>query len=145
MALGLNIIVGFAGLLDLGYVAFFAFGAFAVGWFASGHFAYVNNEEGIHVLVGGNALNLPGIHVNFLIVLVIAIILTTIAGMIIGLPTLRLRGDYIAIVTLAFGEIIYRLAVNLDGTTILGGTPITAGRQTGPVRARAPQIGRAHV
>ena len=129
MALGLNIIVGFAGLLDLGYVAFFAFGAFAVGWFASGHFAYVNNEEGIHVLVGGNALNLPGIHFNFLIVLVIAIILTTIAGMIIGLPTLRLRGDYIAIVTLAFGEIIGRLAVNLDGTTILGGTPITAGRQ----------------
>ena len=129
MALGLNIIVGFAGLLDLGYVAFFAFGAFAVGWFASGHFAYVNNEEGIHVLVGGNALNLPGIHFNFLIVLVIAMILTTIAGMIIGLPTLRLRGDYIAIVTLAFGEIIGRLAVNLDGTTILGGTPITAGRQ----------------
>jgi branched-chain amino acid transport system permease protein len=49
--------------------------------------------------------------------------------MIIGLPTLRLRGDYIAIVTLAFGEIIGRLAVNLDSTTILGGTPITAGRQ----------------
>ncbi len=128
MALGLNIIVGFAGLLDLGYVAFFAFGAFAVGWFASGHFAYVNNEEGIHVLVGGNTLNLPGIHFNFLIVLVIAIILTTIAGMIIGLPTLRPRGDYIAIVTLAFGEIIGRLAVNLDSVNI-GKTPLTAGRQ----------------
>jgi branched-chain amino acid transport system permease protein len=129
MALGLNIIVGFAGLLDLGYVAFFAIGAFAVGWFASGHFAYVNDEQGIHFLVGGNAVNLPGIHLNFLIVIVIAIILTTIAGMLIGLPTLRLRGDYIAIVTLAFGEIIHKLAVNLDSTTVLGGTPITAGRQ----------------
>jgi branched-chain amino acid transport system permease protein len=128
MALGLNIIVGFAGLLDLGYVAFFAIGAFCVGWFASGHFAYVNDEQGIHFLVGGNALNLPGIHFNFLIVLVIAMICTTIAGMIIGLPTLRLRGDYIAIVTLAFGEIIGRVAVNGDRIQ-LGQTPLTAGRQ----------------
>jgi len=80
MALGLNIIVGFAGLLDLGYVAFFAFGAFAVGWFASGHFAYVNNEEGIHVLVGGNALNLPGIHFNFLLILILAIIAAAAAS-----------------------------------------------------------------
>jgi branched-chain amino acid transport system permease protein len=128
MALGLNIIVGFAGLLDLGYVAFFAIGAFTVGWFASGHFAYVNNEEGIHILVGGNAVNLAGIHINFLLVLVIAMVLTTIAGMIIGLPTLRLRGDYIAIVTLAFGEIIGRVAVNGD-TIKLGETPLTAGRQ----------------
>jgi branched-chain amino acid transport system permease protein len=128
MALGLNIIVGFAGLLDLGYVAFFAIGAFCVGWFASGHFAYVNNEEGLHVLVGGNTVNLPGIHFNFLLVILIAIVATTIAGMIIGLPTLRLRGDYIAIVTLAFGEIIGRLAINLDTVTI-GQTPITAGRQ----------------
>ena len=55
MALGLNIIVGFAGLLDLGYVAFFAIGAYAVGWFASGLLLAVNNEEGIHFLVGGNA------------------------------------------------------------------------------------------
>ncbi len=128
MALGLNIIVGFAGLLDLGYVAFFAIGAFTVGWFASGHFAYVNNEEGIHFLVGGNAVNLAGIHFNFLIVLLIAMIFTTIAGMIIGLPTLRLRGDYIAIVTLAFGEIIGRVAVNGD-VIKLGETGLTAGRQ----------------
>jgi branched-chain amino acid transport system permease protein len=128
MALGLNIIVGFAGLLDLGYVAFFAFGAFAVGWFASGHFAYVNNQEGLHILVGGNTVNLPGIHINFLLVIVVAMILCAIAGVIIGLPTLRLRGDYIAIVTLAFGEIIHRSAVNLDSVTI-GETPITAGRQ----------------
>jgi branched-chain amino acid transport system permease protein len=128
MALGLNIVVGFAGLLDLGYVAFFAIGAFCVGWFASGHFAYVNDETGIHVLVGGFIADRPGIHFNFLIVILIAIVATAVAGVIIGLPTLRLRGDYIAIVTLAFGEIIGRAAVNLDSVTI-GQTPITAGRQ----------------
>jgi branched-chain amino acid transport system permease protein len=128
MALGLNIVVGFAGLLDLGYVAFFALGAYSVGWFASGYWAYTNHEKGLHVGVGGFIANQPGIHFNFLIVIVIAIIVTAIAGMIIGLPTLRLRGDYIAIVTLAFGEIIGRLAVNLDSVTI-GGIGITAGRQ----------------
>ncbi len=128
MALGLNIVVGFAGLLDLGYVAFFAIGAYCTGWFASGYWAYVNGEKGLHVFVGGFISDRPGIHFNFLIVLLIAVIATAIAGMIIGLPTLRLRGDYIAIVTLAFGEIIGRLAVNLDSVKI-GQTPITAGRQ----------------
>jgi branched-chain amino acid transport system permease protein len=128
MALGLNIVVGFAGLLDLGYVAFFAIGAFCTGWFASGYFAYVNGEKGLHVFVSGVASKLPGIHFNFILVLIIAIVFTAIAGMIIGLPTLRLRGDYIAIVTLAFGEIIGRLAVNGDEIN-LGRTPITAGRQ----------------
>lgn len=128
MALGLNIIVGFAGLLDLGFVAFFAIGAFCVGWFASGHFALVNDGQGVHVLVGGTAAKLPGFHLNFLVVLAIAIVCTTIAGVVIGLPTLRLRGDYIAVVTLAFGEIISILAVNLESVEI-GETPITAGRR----------------
>ena len=115
MALGLNIVVGFAGLLDLGYVAFFAIGAYTVGWFASGFFSTSTTSKGIHILVGGlRRRSCPGIHFNFLLILVIAVIFTAIAGMIIGLPTLRLRGDYIAIVTLAFGEIIGRLAVNLD-------------------------------
>ena len=114
MALGLNIIVGFAGLLDLGYVAFFAIGAYTMGWLGSGFFASVNGEEGVHIGVSGFAANLPGIHLNFFLVLVVAVIFTTIAGMLIGLPTLRLRGDYIAIVTLAFGEIIGRIAVNGD-------------------------------
>jgi branched-chain amino acid transport system permease protein len=118
MALGLNIIVGFAGLLDLGYVAFFAIGAYTIGWLGSSFFSAVNDEEGIHIGVAGQAANLPGIHVNFLLVLVAAIVFTTIAGMLIGLPTLRLRGDYIAIVTLAFGEIIGRLAVNGDEVRI---------------------------
>jgi branched-chain amino acid transport system permease protein len=145
MALGLNIIVGFAGLLDLGYVAFFAIGAYTMGWLGSDFFAQVNGGEGIHILVSDFASNLGGIHVNFVIVVIVAVIFTTIAGMIIGLPTLRLRGDYIAIVTLAFGEIIGRIAVNGDDRImrlaswpVVGGTfeswfgpdqTLTAGRQ----------------
>jgi branched-chain amino acid transport system permease protein len=128
MALGLNIIVGFAGLLDLGYVAFFAIGAYTMGYFGSGFHSNAGGGEGVHFLVTGPAANLPGIHVNFLIICVLAVIATTIAGMIIGLPTLRLRGDYIAIVTLAFGEIIGRIAINGDEITGFG-TKLTAGRQ----------------
>ena len=128
MALGLNIIVGFAGLLDLGYVAFFAIGAYTIGWFGSGFFADANGGEGIHVLVTGFASTLPGLHFNFLIILVLAIVATTIAGMIIGLPTLRLRGDYIAIVTLAFGEIIGDIAENGDQINA-GAYKLTNGKQ----------------
>jgi branched-chain amino acid transport system permease protein len=133
MALGLNIIVGFAGLLDLGYVAFFAIGAYTMGYFGSQFHFNANHGKGIHVLVTGPAAEIfgkptPGIHLNFLIIVVLAIIATTCAGMIIGLPTLRLRGDYIAIVTLAFGEIVGRIAIN--GDEIKGfGTQLTAGRQ----------------
>jgi branched-chain amino acid transport system permease protein len=125
MALGLNIMVGFAGLLDLGYVAFFAIGAYSVGWFMSSFYADTN----IHVLVAGPVHNLPGIHLNFLIVIVIAAFLCALAGAIIGLPTLRLRGDYIAIVTLAFGEIIRVFAVNGDSISIAHGAKLTNGRQ----------------
>jgi branched-chain amino acid transport system permease protein len=115
MALGLNIIVGFAGLLDLGYVAFFALGALTAGWFMSDFFSNAGKGgEGVHFGVAEFTQNLFGIHFNFLIVVVIAILVCTIAGMLIGLPTLRLRGDYIAIVTLAFGEIIGRIVVNGD-------------------------------
>ena len=128
MALGLNIIVGYAGLLDLGYVAFFAIGAYTVGYFGSGFWDKAGGGEGLHFLVGEPASNLPGIHLNFFVILVLAIVATTIAGMLIGLPTLRLRGDYIAIVTLAFGEIIGRIAINGDEIKMLGGT-LTAGRQ----------------
>ena len=143
MALGLNIIVGFAGLLDLGYVAFFAIGAYTMGWLGSGFFAEVNHQKGVHIGVTGFASHLPGIHLNFFLILVFAVLFTTIAGMLIGLPTLRLRGDYIAIVTLAFGEIIGKIAVNSDqiklsGVPLLGGVlentfgkdqTFTAGRQ----------------
>jgi branched-chain amino acid transport system permease protein len=128
MALGLNIIVGFAGLLDAGYVAFYALGALTSGWFMSGFFVNAGGGEGWSFLVGEPASTLPGIHINFLLVLVIAVIVTTIAGMLIGLPTLRLRGDYIAIVTLAFGEIIGRLVINGDEIKIAG-EKVTNGRQ----------------
>jgi branched-chain amino acid transport system permease protein len=128
MALGLNIIVGFAGLLDLGYVAFFAIGAYTMGYFGSLFHITANGGEGIHILVSGPAAELPGIHLNFVLIIVLAIAATTWAGMVIGLPTLRLRGDYIAIVTLAFGEIVGRIAIN--GDEIKGfGTQLTAGRQ----------------
>ena len=128
MALGLNIIVGFAGLLDAGYVAFYALGALTSGWFMSGFFVNAGGGEGFAFLVGEPASTLPGIHFNFLLVLVIAVIVTTVAGMLIGLPTLRLRGDYIAIVTLAFGEIVGRLVINGDEIRFFG-EKITNGRQ----------------
>ena len=103
MALGLNIIVGYAGLLDLGYVVFFALGAYTAGWLSSGFFAYINDGQGVHVAVTGVVENLPGIHLNFVLVVLAAIVLTTAVGVLIGVPTLRLRADYIAVVTLAFG------------------------------------------
>src|SRR5690242_1686351 len=108
MSLGLNIVVGFAGLLDLGYVAFYALGAYSLGWFGSGFFF----KAKIHVLVSPVASTLPGVHLNFILILIGAALICAAAGVVIGLPTLRLRGDYIAIVTLAFGEIIGTLAVN---------------------------------
>ena len=128
MALGLNIVVGFAGLLDLGYVAFFAIGAYTMGWLGSGFFDLVNNQAGIHVGASQTASTLPGIHLNFVLVLVAAVVLTALFGALIGLPTLRLRGDYVAIVTLAFGEIIRVIAVNGDEISV-GGYELTQGRQ----------------
>jgi branched-chain amino acid transport system permease protein len=129
MALGLNLVVGFAGLLDLGYVAFYAFGLMITGWWASDFYSSVNDEKGIHVGVSDFVSNLPGIHLNFLILVVGAIIICAVAGIIIGLPTLRLRGDYIAIVTLAFGEIIGRVFQNGDEITIFGDDKLSNGRQ----------------
>ncbi len=105
MALGLNIVVGFAGLLDLGYVAFYAIGAFVAGWLMSSHFGTVGGGEGIHFGVSEITRNLPGIHVNFLVVLIASACFTALWGALLGFPTLRLRGDYLAIVTLAFGEL----------------------------------------
>jgi branched-chain amino acid transport system permease protein len=121
-ALGLNIVVGFAGLLDLGYVAFFALGSYALGWFGSDFFFKAH----VHVFVSAYARSLPGIHLNFLLILVAAALLTASAGALIGLPTLRLRGDYIAIVTLGFGEIIRVFAINGPSIKVVG-MPVTAG------------------
>jgi branched-chain amino acid transport system permease protein len=126
MALGLNIVVGFAGLLDLGYVAFFAIGAYTIGWFGSGFFVDANVHIGVTELLG----RLPGIHLNYLLIVPLAAILAAFFGAILGAPTLRLRGDYIAIVTLAFGEIVGRIAVNSDdGVFGIGHFNLTNGRQ----------------
>src|SRR6266700_6772965 len=123
MSLGLNIVVGVAGLLDLGYVAFYALGAYSLGWLGSEFFARLN----AHALVSPVASTLPGVHLNFLLILVAAGLICAAAGAVIGLPTLRLRGDYIAIVTLAFGEIIGVVAVNGQSVHVGGGMTLTAG------------------
>jgi branched-chain amino acid transport system permease protein len=126
MALGLNIVVGFAGLLDLGYVAFFAIGAYTAAYFASGYWHNAGDGHGVAVLVADPLSTLPGIHVNFLLVFVLAVAATTVAGVLIGVPTLRLRGDYIAMVTLAFGEIIGQVAANGSNISLFGGS-LTSG------------------
>jgi branched-chain amino acid transport system permease protein len=97
VALGLNVVVGMAGLLDLGYVGFYAVGAYVVGVLSSQHG------------------NLP-----WLICMPIAVVVSMLSGVLLGAPTLRLRGDYLAIVTLGFGEIIRLLAQRFDW---LGATP----------------------
>lgn len=123
LALGLNIVVGFAGLLDLGFVAFYALGAYVVGWFASSQFKQVSFSFG----TAASSLTgepLQGIHLSFWFLLVLAGSFTALCGVIIGAPTLRLRGDYLAIVTLGFGEIIPRFFQNGDD---LGGFNLTNG------------------
>jgi branched-chain amino acid transport system permease protein len=102
LALGLNIGVGFAGLLDLGYVAFFAVGAYSWGMFTSSADTVFNI----------NGWLVPGW--AFYVFVLIAIVVTAIVGILLGLPVLRLRGDYLAIVTLGFGEMIKVLARNAD-------------------------------
>jgi branched-chain amino acid transport system permease protein len=111
MAVGLNIVVGYAGLLDLGYVAFYATGAYTAAWFSSEQFAHTRFDLGD---VGVIPANLPGIHISVWPLLLLAGVITAAFGVIIGLPTLRLRGDYLAIVTLGFGEILPQIARNGD-------------------------------
>ena len=121
MAVGLNIVVGYSGLLDLGYVAFYAAGAYTAGWLASGHFEQVS----FHLGSSGIAAEVTGIHMSLWLVLLIAGIFTALTGILIGLPTLRLRGDYLAIVTLGFGEIIPQVVRNGDsfsGFNLTNGT-----------------------
>jgi branched-chain amino acid transport system permease protein len=96
LGMGLNIVVGYAGLLDLGYVAFYAIGAYTYALLASPQF---------------------DLHLPFALILVIGSALAALAGVLLGIPVLRLRGDYLAIVTLGFGEIIRVLMNNLDGLT----------------------------
>ncbi len=96
LALGLNIVIGFAGLLDLGYAAFFAIGSYAFAMLSSPQF---------------------GIHIPFWVMLFLASGIAAIFGLLLGAPTLRLRGDYLAIVTLGFGEIVPQTFLNLSQWT----------------------------
>ena len=110
LALGLNVVVGFAGLLDLGYIAFYALGAYSYALLASPHLP--NHFEVI-------ASAFPqGLHFSPWMVAIFSIILAALFGIVLGLPTLQLRGDYLAIVTLGFGEIVRITAVN---TPSIGG------------------------
>jgi branched-chain amino acid transport system permease protein len=100
LALGLNIVVGFAGLLDLGYVAFFAIGGYTAAFLTSSQSPLA-----------------PYISTNFYVAMALAFFVAAVFGVILGAPTLRLRGDYLAIVTLAFGEIVPRVILNLEAWT----------------------------
>src|SRR6266700_7439984 len=102
LALGLNIVVGFAGLLDLGYIAFYAVGAYMYALLASPHF---------------------GIHLPFWVILPLGAGLACIFGVLLGAPTLKLRGDYLAIVTLGFGEIIRIFLNNLNAPVNISNGP----------------------
>lgn len=106
LALGLNIVVGYAGLLDLGYVAFYAVGAYMFGLLASPQL--IENFPGI-------AAAFPnGLHTPWWVVIPLGAVLAGLAGVLLGAPTLKLRGDYLAIVTLGFGEIVRVFMNNLD-------------------------------
>ena len=99
LAMGLNIVVGMAGLLDLGYAAFFAIGSYIYAFGAS---------------------PFTGLHVPFWPMLLVGAVIAAVLGVLLGAPTLRLRGDYLAIVTLGFGEIVP--AVFLNASTFTKGT-----------------------
>ncbi len=106
LALGLNIVVGYAGLLDLGYVAFFAVGAYMYGLLASPHL--LDTFPALAVYFPN------GMHMPLWVIVPLGAALAGLFGMLLGAPTLRLRGDYLAIVTLGFGEIIRVFMNNLD-------------------------------
>src|ERR1700692_392043 len=106
LALGLNVVVGFAGLLDLGYIAFYAVGAYTAALLTSPHLA--NQFQWIAQMFPG------GIHAPYWVVVTIGMGPAAFFGVLLGAPTLRLRGDYLAIVTLGFGEIVRIFMNNLD-------------------------------
>ncbi|MGM9517041.1 ABC transporter permease subunit, partial [Roseateles sp. DB2] len=106
LALGLNIVVGYAGLLDLGYVAFYAVGSYMFALLASPHL--MENFEGIAAAFPG------GLHSPLWVIIPLGAGLAALAGVLLGSPTLKLRGDYLAIVTLGFGEIIRVFLNNME-------------------------------
>ncbi|WP_295997738.1 ABC transporter ATP-binding protein [Rugamonas sp.] len=122
LALGLNIVVGFAGLLDLGYIAFYAVGAYMTGLLASPQFAtllesiinqYPVLGDGLVALLGSDIRD-HGIHLSVWLIVPLAAATAGLFGALLGAPTLKLRGDYLAIVTLGFGEIIRIFMNNLN-------------------------------
>jgi branched-chain amino acid transport system permease protein len=120
LALGLNVVVGFAGLLDLGYVAFFAMGAYSYAIPTAGRFARAL------VFGGGAAIPPPPTWHDWMWGLIpLGLVVAMVTGVVLGAPTLRLRGDYLAIVTLGFGEIVRIVARNVD-TLTLGPQGITS-------------------
>src|SRR5215204_509562 len=100
LAIGLNIVIGYAGLLDLGYAAFFAIGAYTIG--------FLTSPSSVFVRAGW----VPPFFQQFWPALIAAFIVAAIFGVLLGAPTLRLRGDYLAIVTLGFGEIVPNFFLN---------------------------------
>ena len=125
LALGLNIVVGFAGLLDLGYIAFYAVGAYAYALLASPHF---------------------NLHLPFWVILPFGAALAALFGVLLGAPTLKLRGDYLAIVTLGFGEIVRIFLNNLSQPVNITNGPQGVARidpiRLGPVDfSRADRLG----
>jgi branched-chain amino acid transport system permease protein len=123
MGLGLNIVVGFAGLLDLGYVAFFAFGAYTIG-----------------VLTSTTTLGISGL--NFWLALPICVLVAVFFGILLGFPVLRMRGDYLAITILGFGEIIRILAISDWLKPYFGGAQGVLGipsPKLGPISFNTPQ------
>jgi branched-chain amino acid transport system permease protein len=121
LAMGLNIVVGYAGLLDLGYAAFFAIGAYTIG--------FLTSPGSVFVLNGWIPLWLQ----EFWPAMIVSFIVAAIFGVLLGAPTLRLRGDYLAIVTLGFGEIVPNFFLN--ATPLTGGT-----RGMNPI-AKPPSLG----
>jgi branched-chain amino acid transport system permease protein len=123
-ALGLNIVVGYAGLLDLGFVAFWAIGGYVAGWLMSG-FLGETIKVNINFLGDPAPFIVGGIHVNFWLVVIAGAAFCALWGVLIGAPTLRLRSDYLALVTLGFGEIIPQIFHNGDdvgGLNLSNGT-----------------------
>jgi branched-chain amino acid transport system permease protein len=122
LALGLNIVVGFAGLLDLGYIAFYALGAYMTALLASPQFAVVLQSfvdtypsiGNVLVAICGPTIAQNGIHLPVWVIVPMGAALAGIFGALLGAPTLKLRGDYLAIVTLGFGEIIRIFMNNLN-------------------------------
>jgi branched-chain amino acid transport system permease protein len=144
LAVGLNIVVGYAGLLDLGFVAFWAIGGYTVGWLMSD---FIHSWK-VNILGNPWPGREDGVHLNFVPVIIAAACICAFFGLLIGAPTLRLKSDYLALVTLGFGEIIpqvFKNGENLFGTgiNISDGVKGINGldRVEGPVFTSRPAVG----